>query len=500
MKVANAPLSYGAFEMTVGTDFPVPVAARACSRRWPRPATRAPSSARPATWATRTCAACELVGGFIQIAFTDPDASSTSCTRRSTAFGDATHARPVLCDAGGPERVANPGRGGEDPSLRLDDARWRTLVDGVERAADAARERGFEPVFHHHTSTYVESVEEIERLLEDTDVPLLLDCAHLVVAGGDPLQALARLGRADRGDPHQGRAARRARGRQGRARRHADRVAARAVLRARARATSTSPASAARVEAIGYDGWVVVEQDRVLDRRGRLRARRGRPGRQPPLAAGARRMVNVGVIGAGLMGSTHARLLSERGRRRRGRRDLGRRPRQRGAGRRGARRRHDPRRRARADRRPGRRRGRDRLARRHPRAVRARLHRGRQAGAVREAAGDVRGGRASGSSRPRSRVGRRSSPSASCAATTRATRTSRRAWTPGAIGAPLLVHCAHRNPCVHDFFDSRDDHHRHRRPRGRHHPLAAGGGDRARDGAHAARRRAGPARACATRS
>ena len=25
----------------------------------------------------------------------------------------------------------------------------------------------------------------------------------------------------------------------------------------------------------------------------------------------------------------------------------------------------------------------------------------------------------------------------------------------GAIGAPLLVHCAHRNPCVHDFFDSR---------------------------------------------
>ncbi len=58
----------------------------------------------------------------------------------------------------------------------------------------------------------------------------------------------------------------------------------------------------------------------------------------------------------------------------------------------------------------------------------------------------------------------------------------------GAIGAPLLVHCAHRNPSVHDFFDSRDDHHRHRRARGRHHPLAARGGDRARDGADAARR------------
>ena len=32
---------------------------------------------------------------------------------------------------------------------------------------------------------------EIERFLEDTDVPLLLDSGHLLVAGGDPLRALA---------------------------------------------------------------------------------------------------------------------------------------------------------------------------------------------------------------------------------------------------------------------------------------------------------------------
>ena len=52
-------------------------------------------------------------------------------------------------------------RTGEDPALRLDDARWRKLVFNVERAAEIARDRGYEPVFHHHTSTYVEGVPEI---------------------------------------------------------------------------------------------------------------------------------------------------------------------------------------------------------------------------------------------------------------------------------------------------------------------------------------------------
>ena len=194
MRIANAPLSYGAFEMTVGTDFPVPEPARVIAAMAEPPATRGPSSARPGYLDPDASGGLELVGGFIQIAFTDPDASHRELRATLDALGDVKHARPVLCDAGGPERIANPGRGGEDPSLRLDEARWRTLVDGVERAADACRERDFEPVFHHHTSTYVEGVEEIERLLEYTDVPLLLDCAHLVVAGGDPLQALRDWG------------------------------------------------------------------------------------------------------------------------------------------------------------------------------------------------------------------------------------------------------------------------------------------------------------------
>ena len=262
MKVANAPLSYGAFEMTVGTDFPVPDASRVLAEM--AAAGYAGTELGPPGYlGDADLGALELIGGFVQIAFSDPDAGLEELHATLDLFGDATGARPVLCDAGGPERVANPGRGGEDASLRLDDARWRVLVDGVERAADAARSRGFEPVFHHHTSTYVEGVGEIERFLADTDVPLLLDSGHLLVAGGDPLQALddwsdrieAIHVKDVRLDVLAGVKAERA-----------DTLTAwrRGMFCALGAGDVDLVAFCAAVERSGYDGWVVVEQDRVL--------------------------------------------------------------------------------------------------------------------------------------------------------------------------------------------------------------------------------------------
>ena len=205
IRVANAPLSYGAFEMTVGTDFPVPDPEHVLAAIGR--AGYAGTDLGPPGYLGEGAALAqrldenelELVGGFVPLAFSDRDRweegmAGLHHTLDLFAAAGAAGARPVLCDAGGPDRIANPGRGGEDASLRLDDARWRTLIDGVARAADAARARGFEPVFHHHTSTYVEGVGEIERLLEDSDVELLLDSGHIAVAGGDAVTALGAWG------------------------------------------------------------------------------------------------------------------------------------------------------------------------------------------------------------------------------------------------------------------------------------------------------------------
>jgi inosose dehydratase len=140
-----------------------------------------------------------LVGGYIPIRFTEPehwdeDLAAMSGTLDLFAAADGSAPKAVLADAGSRERAQFPGRAASDQSIGLDAAGWRRLSEGVARAADLARNRGFEPTFHHHTATFVEAPWEIERVLELTDVGLLLDTGHLALGGGDPTQALRDWG------------------------------------------------------------------------------------------------------------------------------------------------------------------------------------------------------------------------------------------------------------------------------------------------------------------
>jgi len=57
-------------------------------------------------------------------------------------------------------------------------------------AVACCRDRGYEPTFHHETGTRVEAPWEIEKVLELTSIGLCLDTGHLLLGGGDPLQAM----------------------------------------------------------------------------------------------------------------------------------------------------------------------------------------------------------------------------------------------------------------------------------------------------------------------
>lgn len=145
-----------------------------------------------------------LAGGFVQMGFSDPDAFASDMGALDEAldlFEAASGAgiagprpKPTLADAGSPARRAHPGRGSEVPECRLGDAEWKGFAARVGIAADRVRERGFEPTFHHHACSYVEAPGEIERLLESTDVDLCLDTGHLLLGGGDPLAGLTAWG------------------------------------------------------------------------------------------------------------------------------------------------------------------------------------------------------------------------------------------------------------------------------------------------------------------
>jgi inosose dehydratase len=205
IRVANAPCSYGAFEITVGVLPDVPDAEHvleAIAGAGYEGTELGPPGYlgdRKTLRKRLESNGLALVGGYIPIRFSeserwDGDLAAMSATLDLFAAADGTGAKAVLADAGSDERRRFPGRAASDPAIGLDDAGWGRLAEGVARAAELARDRGFEPTFHHHTATFVEAPWEIERVLELTDVDLLLDTGHLALGGGDPTKALRDWG------------------------------------------------------------------------------------------------------------------------------------------------------------------------------------------------------------------------------------------------------------------------------------------------------------------
>jgi inosose dehydratase len=203
--VANAPCSYGAFEITVGVLPDVPEAERVLSAI-ASAGYEGTELGPPGYLGDRLTLrknlenhGLALVGGYIPIRFSEPehwteDLAAMDATLDLFAATGGTEAKPVLADGGSAERIRFPGRAAADRSIGLDEAGWTRFAEGVARASDLARTRGFEPTFHHHTATFVEAPWEIERVLELTDVGLLLDTGHLRLGGGDPSTALREWG------------------------------------------------------------------------------------------------------------------------------------------------------------------------------------------------------------------------------------------------------------------------------------------------------------------
>lgn len=100
----------------------------------------------------------------------------------------------VLADAETPDRVAASCRPDEQARTALQGDALGRALDRVNRAAERARARGVQAVFHHHTATHVETPSEIQALLDGTDVGICFDTGHALVGGGDPLDVARMCG------------------------------------------------------------------------------------------------------------------------------------------------------------------------------------------------------------------------------------------------------------------------------------------------------------------
>jgi inosose dehydratase len=276
ISVANAPCSYGAFEITIEDPNVAgaltvldAVAAAGYAGIDLGPAGYLGSAAElPSRLRERGLA---LAGGYLALPFSNAPDLAAAMPRLEVLLDifdlvpeTLPRPKPTLADAGSPERWRRPGAAARDRTLGWDDAGWRQFGEGITRVAERCRERGYEPTLHHHTGTYLEAVWEIERALEVSDVGLCLDTGHLLVGGGDPVEGIkAWAGRINhfhlkdaRSEVLAGIAA--------------EGVPVEAIWRRRAFCRlGEGDVDVERVldelQATGYSGWLVVEQDTMPD-------------------------------------------------------------------------------------------------------------------------------------------------------------------------------------------------------------------------------------------
>jgi inosose dehydratase len=134
-----------------------------------------------------------LAGAFAPVHLADAAAFDADVDEldRTLAVLAADGGVAVLADAETAVREAAAGRPSELERTALDDDAFAAALERLERAVQRCRAAGVRPVFHPHAGTYVETPAEIERLLAGSDVELCLDSGHLAIGGGDPV-AIAR--------------------------------------------------------------------------------------------------------------------------------------------------------------------------------------------------------------------------------------------------------------------------------------------------------------------
>jgi inosose dehydratase len=94
----------------------------------------------------------------------------------------------VLADDNGVDPIRTRNAGRVTPEMGLSQTEWQTFARGVEQVAQAVRdETGLPSVFHHHCAGFVETADEIARLLELTNpelVGLVFDTGHYAFGAG----------------------------------------------------------------------------------------------------------------------------------------------------------------------------------------------------------------------------------------------------------------------------------------------------------------------------
>jgi inosose dehydratase len=203
-----------------------------------------------------------FLGSFVGLDFRKPELRATEIQR---ALDLASFLKELGCsyliaaDSGDPRRRSLAGRA---EGAGLSEPEWDSLIRGFGELGRALAGQ-LRLVVHNHVGTYLETQQEVARLLDGTDPALVgwcLDCGHLAYGGGDTLGMLADYGARveyvhikdlDGALLAQARA-------QGWS---FEQALTRYVFAELGKGSAQVPEVVKALAGLGYDGWLVIEQD-----------------------------------------------------------------------------------------------------------------------------------------------------------------------------------------------------------------------------------------------
>lgn len=198
----------------------------------------------------------KATGGFVPVVLHDPGHDPVPEVQAElAAYAPSGASVLVLAAATGVE--------GYDSRPQLDSVGWNVLLTNLDRLQKTAQDAGVETVLHPHVGTMVETSADLDRVLAGSSIPLCLDTGHLLIGGTDPVAFAAahadRIAHAHLKDVD----AAIARTVQSGERSYYDAVVA-GLYRPLGQGDIDVRSILSSLRGVGYEGWLVLEQDNVL--------------------------------------------------------------------------------------------------------------------------------------------------------------------------------------------------------------------------------------------
>jgi inosose dehydratase len=133
----------------------------------------------------------EMVGGFVPVVLHLPE-------RVEESLDYFSRASKTLAGTGSHVVVLAAGSGlvGYDQSIDMTEDEWKVFLENMQKVVDIAGNEGLVTAFHQHWGMAIEQPKHVHRLIEDSNVDFCLDTGHLFLGGADPTEiAKAAAGR-----------------------------------------------------------------------------------------------------------------------------------------------------------------------------------------------------------------------------------------------------------------------------------------------------------------